>query len=262
MLISNENSESPTRYFYKQLCKNELQDAMKLYSILYSAILQHQNVICIAWEATDENADKDILNRFLFMVLADYPELFYIIWENVSYYFNNDVVEIEFKYACSKLECRRLQKKIEKKVLCLSRVAKSFYKRDVIQQIKYLYTYLATNISYAGDKLKSVEEKEVCRIHSALGVLVDKSAVCDGVAKAFKLLLDELGIESGIAHREINKNMEYAHVWNVIVINGKELHADVTWESNMYSIRKYVSYEFFLLTEEEMQEKHQRKSSF
>lgn len=256
MLINKEILESPTKHFYKQICKNNLLGAMDAYSTLYTAIQQHQNRICLAWDAGEETTEKEILNRFLFRILGDNPDLFYIIWENASYRFCGDVVEISLKYIFSKAESWKLQKKITKKVLYLTQRAKGFDKTDKIQQIKYLYTYLATNISCANDKLKSVDEKAVCSIHSAVGALVDRKAVCDGISKAFKLLLDELGIENWIVYQDISKDLEYAHVWNVLKINGEELHADVTWEMGRYIARKYMAYEFFLLTEEEMQKKH------
>ena len=44
---------------------------MDVHYALYSAIMQHRENFSVAWENAKESTDRDILRRFLFMVLAE-----------------------------------------------------------------------------------------------------------------------------------------------------------------------------------------------
>mgnify|MGYP006954259698 FL=1 len=58
--------------------------------------------------------------------------------------------------------------------------------------------------SISGEVPENVDEPMA---HSAYGALVNKSAVCEGYAKAYKLLLDEMGIENDSVFNDV-------HAWN------------------------------------------------
>lgn len=86
--------------------------------------------------------------------------------------------------------------------------------------------------------------------HTAYGALINGVAVCDGYAKAVKVLADILGIESGIV-----TSSEMNHAWNYINVNGKYYNLDVTFndpvpESNR---RRYT---YFNKSNDEMSTSH------
>lgn len=254
LLHSKETGALHHGYFYQQLLGEELKEARQVYHLVYDAVRRHQKTLFIAWE----EADEELMPRFLFLVLADHPELFYASAEWSAYCYGPGFAEIRFAYGFSKRECRRLARKLNNQVTRLANEVRAACDKDKTQQIRYLYQYLVTHISYAADKLKQGDEQELYRIHSAVGALLDGSAVCDGIARAFKLVLDELGIENRIIRKSIRKDMEFSHEWNILVSEGKELHADITWEMDVYRMCRQVRYMFFLLAEEEMQKKHQK----
>ena len=255
MLLSNRKKNSlKSGYFYRQIEVNGLQKAGKVYQMLYSAIRQYQSNLCIVWE----EADEELIPRFLFLLLADHPELFYISAERAFYQYGKGFAKIRLVYGYSEQECRKIEQEIKKQVRQLALAAKMFGGNNRVQQLWYLYRYFVTHISYAGEQLESKNERELCRIHSAVGALLDRSAVCDGISRAFKLVLDELGIENRLIRRTVREKMKFAHEWNIIFLESEELHIDITWEMDVYSIHKQVRYEFFLLTAEEMQEKHEK----
>ena len=57
--------------------------------------------------------------------------------------------------------------------------------------------------------------------HTAYGALVNKEAVCEGYAKAYKLLMDAMGIPCDVVINE-------EHAWNVVCLEGKWYLVDVT----------------------------------
>lgn len=81
-------------------------------------------------------------------------------------------------------------------------------------RIRSAYDYLRQQCKYA----ENVDEPMA---HSAYGALVNKSAVCEGYAKAYKLLLDEMGIENDIVFNDV-------HAWNMVKYEGNRYLVDVT----------------------------------
>ena len=73
--------------------------------------------------------------------------------------------------------------------------------------------YLRSNVEYmeTGNYLQ----------HTAYGALVNKKAVCEGYAKAYKLLMDAMGIPCDVV---INED----HAWNVVCLEGNWYLVDVT----------------------------------
>ena len=74
--------------------------------------------------------------------------------------------------------------------------------------------------------------------HTEYGTLINKKAVCDGFAYAYRDILKYLGIESYIYHGDmISTTDNAAHAWNLVKIDGLYYHCDLTAE---ISIAKYV----------------------
>ena len=62
-------------------------------------------------------------------------------------------------------------------------------------------------------------------IHEPEGVLVYGFGVCQSYTTAYGLLLDEFGIENDVV---VSDAMN--HTWNLVKLNGKWCHVDVTWD--------------------------------
>jgi transglutaminase/protease-like cytokinesis protein 3 len=78
---------------------------------------------------------------------------------------------------------------------------------------------------------------------SPLGLLVYKTAVCEGISKFVKIVLDYLGVEcmlvSGTALGSSDKPPEL-HMWNIVKINGNTYHLDVTFNmSQKTGVKRY-----------------------
>lgn len=68
--------------------------------------------------------------------------------------------------------------------------------------------------------------------HNAAGALLDGHAVCDGYARAFKLLCDKYGIPCVVvAGTAIRSEEAEPHAWNLVQMeNGAWYAVDVTWD--------------------------------
>ncbi len=116
----------------------------------------------------------------------------------------------------------------------LSSVGESRYERLLAIQHE-----LAARVVYDHDKASD-------RIHEAAGALLDGRAVCDGYAKSFKILCDELGIPCVIVGGTATQpNSVEPHAWNLVQMeNGLWYAVDVTWNDDEATLS---STDFFLV---------------
>lgn len=76
------------------------------------------------------------------------------------------------------------------------------------------------------------------------GALVKRIAVCQGYAEAYLYLLSRVGIESHLCESDA-----LGHAWNIVTVNGKNYHVDVTWDDPTEDKTGYVMHSNFLLSD-------------
>lgn len=92
--------------------------------------------------------------------------------------------------------------------------------------------------------------------HTAVGALLDRKAVCDGYAKAFKWIMDCMEVECRIiTGKGMSNGAENSHAWNLVKIDGNWRHVDVTYDANS-NWRKDRVYDYFSLTGEQISRDH------
>lgn len=79
-----------------------------------------------------------------------------------------------------------------------------------------------------------VYDKTGARVHEAAGALIDGAAVCDGYAKAFKILCDRAGIPCVVvAGTAMQSDTAEPHAWNYVQMeNGLWYAVDTTWNDD------------------------------
>ncbi len=111
-------------------------------------------------------------------------------------------------------------------------------------KVKYVHDYIISNLSY--DQSLSKEN-----IYDIYGAMYNNVAVCEGYAKMFKYLMDELQIPCimVIGTATNSKNETENHAWNYVSLNDKWYGVDTTWDDPISSTG-YVSeeskYKYFL----------------
>lgn len=91
--------------------------------------------------------------------------------------------------------------------------------------------------------------------HTIEGVLLNKKAVCEGIAKAVKFLLNKKSIECEVVTGYTKQEDGVRHAWNVVKVDGLWYHLDVTWDLNM-STDGVIRYDYFNLSESEIIRDH------
>ena len=106
------------------------------------------------------------------------------------------------------------------------------------------------------EKVKSIHDS-ICKFTyydlnaplrgSALGALVKPGVVCEGYAKAFKLICDREDIPCVVVYGNESEEDDSAHMWDYVQMeDGKWYGMDVTWDDLDGEYGREVKYEYFL----------------
>ncbi len=129
------------------------------------------------------------------------------------------------------------------------------------EDIKMVHDYLVENIEYD----TSLQEKNIYNIY---GALINGKCVCEGYAKAFKYLLDGLGIESTmVIGKGINSSGQSEnHAWNYVKLENNWYAVDCTWDDPVIIGGGYIGnsskYRYFLKGKEDMEKDHTTLGNF
>ena len=235
------------RYYYGIMSTVEKQ----AYKMIYNGLKARAfNIVVSLYLSPDQVQD------IYLKVLYDNP-LFYYINQTVirmagepGYY----VLLPEYLY--SNREITLLNQDIRNMVnkVCVNarRVAKNDFRLE-----KYLHDSVVKSVAYDYDSLK---KSDCYNAHSIVGAFLDRKAVCEGIAKAFKLLCNECEIKCIVVLGKADPKGAFGddtyHAWNLVKIGGESYFVDPTWD-NMYDKGfEHISYDYFNLTTEEILKDH------
>ena len=112
------------------------------------------------------------------------------------------------------------------------------------QQLESIKNNVVANVSGSDyDKVKQIHDVLVDELeydqtlsrtdtHNIYGALMEKSVVCEGYAKAFKYLLDGIGIPCVLVSGKgtNSKGETEEHIWNYVYLDDRWYAVDVTWD--------------------------------
>ena len=180
----------------------------------------------------------------------DNPHLFFV---DFHYELQSDLFSqtIKLKYIYNQADTVVLTKKVKK--VCNKILSKVTGKTEFEKELS-LHDVLARNVLY-DDVAKDNLLKFHARSNTILGVLFYKTAVCEGISKTLKFLLNALDIKcvviKGKATDELSGGIvspEIFHAWNMVKIDEKPYYVDLTWDINL-SEKNIIRHDYFNLTD-------------
>lgn len=116
------------------------------------------------------------------------------------------------------------------------------------EKAEIIYSSLINNITYNHDAANESD-------YDIYGALVNKSAVCDGYAKAFKYLLEKAGVSCSYYAGDATNTAgsTEGHAWNGAYLEGEYYYFDVTWADQDDG---FVHFDWFAVTSDEMLSSH------
>ena len=96
------------------------------------------------------------------------------------------------------------------------------------EKIKVIHDYIIDHTEY--DKLKYENKNDdTYKSNTAYGVLIEGYGTCNGYADAMEIFLDKMNI---INYKISNEE----HIWNLVYLDGKWYHLDLTWDDPISDI--------------------------
>lgn len=90
------------------------------------------------------------------------------------------------------------------------------------EKIRVIHDYIIDHTEY--DKLKyENKNNDTYKSNTAYGVLIEGYGTCNGYADAMEIFLDKMNI---INYKISNEE----HIWNLVYLDGKWYHLDLTWD--------------------------------
>ncbi|MGN0465522.1 MAG: transglutaminase domain-containing protein [Lachnospiraceae bacterium] len=203
----------------------------------------------------------DSLKKIVNAIKYDHPELFYVNFRNLSYLTTQVDVIYQIHYYTKPVLRKKAIRDLEKKIKLVLEKAYIANLRSDFEKCRWIHNYFVRNICYHFDALRYPDNfPESFNIE---GVFKNRTAVCEGIAKAFKLLCDRLGVDALVAIGEalpenvVNAvNIGESHAWNIVRLNGEYTHIDVTWDIGASEFSKYTRFDYFCMPDRWMRLDH------
>lgn len=211
-------------YYYHRLSQEE----QEVYKRTHSAILaREQNV-----DVSDLNIQPEEYMEIFRSIIFDNPSFYYIDYSNMHFLSDGKkVVSAEPKYVYSEDQCKKLDTLIGKYAQSIIDRA-DLNGKSVGEQIHSIHDVLVENVVYDFDVASgNGKVEDIHFAHTLLGVILRRKAVCDGISKAFKYLLNFIGIRSIVvlgALKDGDQPLVRDHAWNIVKIGDYSYHIDVT----------------------------------
>jgi len=190
------------------------------------------------------------LGEVFSMVKLDCPMIFHVEKLMFSFADSSSNVTVKPIYSMKKQEYEstfEIVKKRLKKILAPSE-GFGFFEKE-----KFVHDYIVKNVRY--DRLTKAYSHEVT------GPLCHGIGVCEGMSKTFKLMCDELGIDTivvtgiGVPPDAATGKKSERHAWNIVLYNGHAFGVDVTFDASLTGGGK-IRYNYFNIPDEKMARDH------
>jgi hypothetical protein len=204
--------------------------------LFFNSILINVRTGNLSVEYNGSLKDAALLTKIFF---GEHPELFYIDNCNISASSSMLSKKIIFHTLLKKYELDAYKKIFDQECRkILNKII--FCNKNDAQKILAVHDYFIKNVSYdvCGEKRFS---------HCAYGAIVEKCAVCEGIACAFSHLMHLINIKCSIVNGIADGQ---PHCWNIVELCGCSYIVDVTWD--LQKNENYFSYDYFCIKDSDV----------
>lgn len=240
-------AESILDDYTNKWCYNLLTDNQKAaYEVLVKGILKCEPQI----DLLDCNITKTDYDKALAAILADNPHILSTKGAGSYMPSGNKMSYIKYSYNLTAAQCAETMKTIEKNTASVIAEAKTL--GTDYDRIKLFHDWIINRTDYIANG-----EKYTWRLD---GPIIYAKSVCEGYSKAFSYLCQSVGIECICISGTGNGG---GHMWNMVKVDGKWYHIDVTWDDPLTTSGKpMLRYDYFLISEAKIREDHTIDNTF
>lgn len=240
-------AESILDDYSKKWCYSLLTDNQKAaYEVLVKGILKCQTQI----DLLDCNITQNDYSKAFAAILADNPHVISTRGKGSVMSSGGRLSYIRYDYSVTAAECSSTMKAIEKNTAEVIAEAKTL--TTEYDRVKLFHDWIINRTDYISNG-----ELYNWRLD---GPIIYAKSVCEGYSKAFSYLCQSVGIECVLVSGTADGG---GHMWNMVKVDGKWYHMDVTWDDPLTSDGKPVlRYNYFLISEAKIKEDHTIESTF
>ena len=188
---------------------------------------------------SNDDTTLSLLNNFV------HP---YNSFDSITFNFDSNIIEISIKHTYSKEDIEAVNNKVD--TILKENINNNMSTKD---KIKTLHDYIINNTNY--DILKSKDIKNnTYKSNTAYGVLIQGYGICSGYSDTMAIFLNRLNI---INYKVSNED----HIWNLVHLNDKWLHLDLTWDDPV-SEQNITRDNYFLITTKNLESLKDDNHSF
>lgn len=204
--------------------------ADELKNVIITAYQNYQTEVNVMSYCLYEEKDSDMIQSVMEDVLNETPEIFYAGrgFSRASLEDTGQIVQLRLTYAdkyfdngvVNEAKIERVDRRIDAAVKkALANVNESM---TDVEKALVLHDYLIGLITYNDNSSRN------SRL-TVEGAFLEKKANCQGYSGAYNMLLEKAGIPA-----ECFSSQEMDHMWNLVQINSKWYHVDVTWDDPLH----------------------------
>lgn len=234
------------RFYYNRLSNKE----KTIYNELYKSIINLQPVAKVTGCLT-----MPTVQNIIEAITNDNPHLYFFNQTEVRLQMSALSSTVYLTYFFNKSEIALYNKKIEEAVNKIIKKLQLETAGSEYEIEKRVHDTLASHLEYDHSAISTTDKRHLAIAHSIVGVFVDKKAVCEGIAKATKILLNTANIHCIVVTGNSTLEKHGGHAWNIVKINNAAYHLDITWDI-ANSTKKYVNYDYFNLNDMEISKDH------
>ena len=226
------------RYYYSILTEAE----KKIYRAMYGGLEKFESHINLPSVSVDLWRVEEAVN-------LDNPHLFYVGFGEGKIQktpFNEVYMP---SYYFSRNQTVNLWQRVKGEVSAIA----SGIRGDEYEKQLAIHDALAKSVAY--DERAKTDRSLAPYSSTVLGVFLHKKALCEGIAKVTKLLLNVLNIKSIVAIGKMYSESSVNHAWNIVKINGVATHLDITNDLDADNLG-IIHHAYCNLTDEQIAKTH------
>jgi len=230
------------------------------YNEIYNGIVNYQTNISLSIPYTNQNSD--IISRQYKRVIDEHPELFWLdgsgkcagtIMGNVA------LMNIEIGTLCDINSVPQMKTLLDKAVTEIIFETNKRCKTD-FEKAEFVHDVLIMNCEYDAEtyyRWMGMGDDRFNSAHTSYGCLVNRKAVCAGYAKAYMLIMNELGIECGYVEGTAGTQGNFGpHAWNYIKLDDGYYMVDLTWDDPIGNSSGNIYHNYFCVNTETISKDH------
>ncbi len=244
--VNTESEYNGDYYYFNKLSYKE--------QLLFKEIKNAADNVKNDTEILPYRYTKEEFERTVLAVRFDCPLLFYINYNNTELFSDRYKTSVKLDYFESAQNIKSM--KMELEAASAAAVAFTQNAATEFEKAVILHDFLTKNCT----KSTKNSNEEYTSVHTVIGALVDKKALCDGYSAALKVLLNRCGIECIVAEGVSNSQ---PHVWNIAKLDGYYYHIDPIWNDSDLDFASDLAFHgYFALSDSDISSTHTLSSTF